>query len=264
MIDGGVYSKGNERFILQMRNQLIINAVREGKHVIVDDTNLHPVHEKEIRAIVANNNSDYDDNTIVEINDSFLSVSPEECIERDLKREASVGSKVILDMARKYLPAYEYCVPEIDTKEAEANGLPWCVIYDLDGTAAIRGDRSPYDASRCDELDRINLPVLCTLNALRQVHGHGSYTMIAMSGRPSQYRDPTERFLDTYGFPCDFLYMRKEGDQRKDSVIKGELYDEHIKGKYNVLVVLDDRDQMVDYWRKVVGIPCWQVNYGDF
>jgi len=31
-----------------------------------------------------------------------------------------------------------------------------------------------------------------------------------------------------------------------------------------VLFVLDDRDQMVEHWREVVGIPCFQVAEGDF
>jgi len=58
--------------------------------------------------------------------------------------------------------------------------------------------------------------------------------------------------------------MRAKGDNRKDAVIKGELYEEHVKAKYNVVVVFDDRNQMVDYWRQEAGVPCFQVNYGDF
>ena len=46
--------------------------------------------------------------------------------------------------------------------------------------------------------------------------------------------------------------------------IKKEIVDEHIKGKYFVKFVLDDRDQVVDMWRKEMGYACLQVNYGDF
>jgi len=61
----------------------------------------------------------------------------------------------------------------------------------------------------------------------------------------------------------DELHMRNPGDQRKDSVVKREMFDEFIKDKYNVLFVVDDRDQVVEMWRSM-GLTCLQVNYGDF
>ncbi|MGH7203736.1 MAG: AAA family ATPase, partial [Candidatus Levyibacteriota bacterium] len=56
----------------------------------------------------------------------------------------------------------------------------------------------------------------------------------------------------------------KEKDFRKDAVVKKELYETHISGKYEVLFVLDDRDQVVEMWRKDLGLPCFQVDYGNF
>jgi hypothetical protein len=52
-------------------------------------------------------------------------------------------------------------------------------------------------------------------------------------------------------------------DMRKDAVIKQELFDKYVAGKYNVLFVLDDRNQVVDFWRSI-GLTCFQVNYGNF
>ena len=37
MIDDGKFSKGNEKFVVQIRNNLIVEALKAGKHVIVDD-----------------------------------------------------------------------------------------------------------------------------------------------------------------------------------------------------------------------------------
>lgn len=45
--------------------------------------------------------------------------------------------------------------------------------------------------------------------------------------------------------------MRRTGDHRKDAQVKRELYKQHVAGKYAALFVLDDRDQVVDLWRKV-------------
>jgi hypothetical protein len=57
--------------------------------------------------------------------------------------------------------------------------------------------------------------------------------------------------------------MRKTSDMRKDAVVKEEIYNENILDKYNVLLVLDDRNQVVDFWRSK-GLTCFQVAPGDF
>lgn len=50
---------------------------------------------------------------------------------------------------------------------------------------------------------------------------------------------------------------------RKDVVIKRELFDRYIRDNYQVLFVLDDRNQVVDMWREL-GLKCLQVAPGDF
>ena len=57
--------------------------------------------------------------------------------------------------------------------------------------------------------------------------------------------------------------MRSTEDNRKDAVVKREIYDNWIKDKYNVLAVFDDRNQCVDMWRGL-GLTCLQVDYGNF
>ena len=59
------------------------------------------------------------------------------------------------------------------------------------------------------------------------------------------------------------IFMRKEGDSRNDGIIKTEIFDEHIKDKFYVCAVFDDRDRVVKAWRDI-GLLCLQVNYGDF
>ena len=46
--------------------------------------------------------------------------------------------------------------------------------------------------------------------------------------------------------------------------MKKEVYHKYIEGKYDVLFVLEDRDQAVAMWRKELGLTCLQVEYGDF
>jgi predicted kinase len=52
MLDNGTWSKHNEQFILKARNSLILAALQDGYHVLIDDTNLHPKHEDAIRELV--------------------------------------------------------------------------------------------------------------------------------------------------------------------------------------------------------------------
>ncbi|GGM15372.1 hypothetical protein GCM10012279_36880 [Micromonospora yangpuensis] len=64
--------------------------------------------------------------------------------------------------------------------------------------------------------------------------------------------------------PYHELHMRTEKDNRKDSIIKAELYRTHVQGQHEVAFVIDDRDQVVRMWRHELGLACLQVAEGDF
>ena len=64
-------------------------------------------------------------------------------------------------------------------------------------------------------------------------------------------REDTLKRLEINEIPCSELLMRKADDVRKDSIVKREMYEEHIKGKYNVKFVFDDRPQVVKTWREL-------------
>ena len=57
--------------------------------------------------------------------------------------------------------------------------------------------------------------------------------------------------------------MRNANDYRPDEVIKKEIYEREIKGKYDIICVFDDRNKVVDMWREE-GFLCCQVADGDF
>jgi hypothetical protein len=87
--------------------------------------------------------------------------------------------------------------------------------------------------------------------------------VIFTSGRDERYRTQTETFLSKHNIKYFGLHMRKTGDMRRDSIVKNEMFDEHIRGKFNIDFVLDDRNQVVDLWRSL-GLVCLQVAEGDF
>lgn len=195
--------------------------------------------------------------------DHFLNEDVEECIARDAKRERTVGEAVIRKMhkdAQRLKPWKYKDYPNIQPYDNDPN-LPRIVLVDVDGTVAIKHpDRDVYDASKA-HMDFPNIPVVTAVRALL-LHGE---KIVVMSGRSEDCRDETydwlERNLGYWGFP---LYMRKSGDTRPDWIVKHELFQEHIAGKHSVLAVFDDRDQVVNLWRRRLMLPTFQVADGDF
>ena len=136
-----------------------------------------------------------------------------------------------------------------------------CVIFDLDGTFAFLGARSPYDASTAED-DELNAAVHFVYEAIRA--GKPETAIVLISGREDRWQAETERWLARHGICCDALFLRRRGDRRKDTVVKREIYERHIAGVYDVRVVFEDRDQVVRLWRDELGLPCFQVAWGDF
>jgi predicted kinase len=94
MLDGGRWSPGNERFVEAVRDQIVVAAIAAGKHVIVDDTNLDPRHERHVRALVGGR---------AEVLIEEFDVPLEECIRRDAARPEPVGERVIRQMYEDFL-----------------------------------------------------------------------------------------------------------------------------------------------------------------
>lgn len=137
--------------------------------------------------------------------------------------------------------------------------LPKAIICDLDGTLALMNGRNPFDAGRCEQ-DVLNEPV----GKLLQNYKKLGYQILLVSGREEQFKPQTVLFLEKHVIVFDQLLMRKSKDYRKYAVIKKEIYEQYIQDNYFIEFVLDDRNQVVDMWRKELGLPCFQVFYGDF
>ena len=243
MLDDGKWSKHNEQYIIAARDALILAALQAGYSIIVDDTNLSAKHEAHIRELVKSQ-------AVVEIED-FTDVPLDVCIERDRKRANYVGEQVIRRMYRDFLAPKR---PIIEHNSLLHNAI----LSDLDGTLALLNGRNPYDASECEK-DIVNKPVADIIARYSQA----GITIILLSGRSEIHRPQTLQWLAKNGIEYDALFMRDEGDNRKDAIIKRELYEGYIQRDYNVLFVLDDRQQVVDLWRSI-GLTCLQVDYGDF
>lgn len=235
-----------EDMITDMENQCCIIAFQHGYNVILDATNL---------------NSDRNKARFLKFKEQFPELSVEYknfdtaleiCIQQDLMRPNSVGANVITDMYYKYL------APAIVVYNEDIN-LDHCVIFDIDGTLAKMCGRSPYDWHRVHE-DTVNKPVA----ELAKLLWNQGKKIIIFTGRDGVCLKSTEKWLVDNGVFYNEIYIRPEGNTEKDSIIKKRMFEENIRGKYYCSLVVDDRNQVVDMWRKELGLPCFQVDYGNF
>ncbi len=90
-----------------------------------------------------------------------------------------------------------------------------------------------------------------------------SNAIIIASGRPENLRKATIAWLEQYEVPFDAIFLRPEGDFRKDSEVKAEMI-EFIRGQdFEPWLAVDDRQSAVDAWR-ALGLCCLQCDEGDY
>jgi hypothetical protein len=136
------------------------------------------------------------------------------------------------------------------------------LMVDLDGTLALNNTGRAWYGEGYEKRvyeDDVNHMVNKVIGSL---YGDGTVDRVMfMSGRMEIGRAETTRWLrDKAGWwanPSN-LIMRANGDKREDVIVKRELWEQHIKGKYDVLLALDDRPSIVALWRSL-NIPTWQV-----
>lgn len=245
MLDNGVWNDKNEKFILKIRDAIIINALELGINVILDDCNFAPKHIRRMNEIAE------EVGATVEI--KFFDVPLYECIERDKKRPAPVGERVIIKMHAQYLRSRNECKTiSFDEK------LPNCVICDIDGTLAYSPERSPYDYRRVLE----DLPNKNLMDILDIIKESRKASLFIFSGREAVCAHDTQAWVELFKIKYDLIAMRKEKDMRPDEIIKEEMYNEHVKGKYNVIAVFDDRPKVIRMWKKL-GLFVMDCNRGD-
>lgn len=257
---GRTWSRAHEQTTLDVQDAAVRAAIDGGFDAVVDNTHLTPHIPKRLKAAAMGRA------TFV-VHD-FTHVPVEECLRRDAARDNSVGEDVIRRLHDNHVKAtrngwrltdaWMNDTPPVEPYVPDP-GLPSAIMCDIDGTLALMGDRGPYDFGRCGE-DALNASVRRALVSFRLANND---EIVLLSGRGEEFRQQTEEWLARHAVPYDELWMRPVGDTRRDDIVKAELFDAHLRHRYNVRVSLDDRDRVVALWRRM-GLPTWQVNYGNF
>lgn len=232
-------------------------GLNAGLSVIIDATNLRAQDMKDWISAA--------DKRRIPIRFVDIETSVEECIksdsERFLRGERHVGAEVIRDFAKRYLKKGKFPpIPPILGEKPVAEGemyepdesLPGIYLFDIDGTLAKMHGRSPYAWSRVGE-DSVVENVARVARLLSE-----KYPLIIFSGRDEVCYPETEEWLARHGIQYKALHMRPRDTDHPDDVMKLELFDQHVRGKYNVLGVFDDRLRVCRMWERI-GLTLFRV-----
>ncbi len=253
--------ENEEHTLTKMVDACITSLLKKGCNVVVDATNCRSEYLKQYEKNF---------NDLADISYKLFDVPADDLQERVTQRHEDTGKlipdyvlkKMITEfnnVKEKYDFNFKPMKKQINITRQQDESLPKAIICDLDGTLALINDRSPFDASRCEN-DLPNTPVVTMVKNYQAL----GYKILLLSGRIDTHMQQTKNWLEKYDIKFDTLLMRKADDMRKDSIIKREIFEAEIEGKYFIEVVLDDRDQVVDLWRNELQLPCFQVYYGNF
>ena len=247
----------DEDLVTDVETGMAKAVLRTGKSVVIDATHLYqkyinrwqrlgyPVEIEEVTAplevLLAQN--DLRDNPV-----------PASVIRRNFSKFATTKAGDLKPV--KLTP--EHFVTSIFPKYVPDIWKDSAYIFDIDGTLAhMDGKRSPYDYSKVMG-DRVDDTVREVLNQLQ-----GTHQVILVSGRKHECREETLEWLNNHFIYPDKLFMRADGDDRPDSVVKYEILMNKIAPHFSVEGVFDDRNSVVEMWRNI-GLKCFQVEYCDF
>lgn len=250
MLDNSEHSKENESFAEQLRDMMLFEALKAGKNVVIDDTNLWERPIERVKKVVEQFQKAH--RTKVEIEIKPFDVELGTCIERDSQRDSSVGATVVSKLYRQHIVSKEklYTYSNVD------ESLPSALVCELDNVLAIAHQRNLQDVFLCEN-DLVHQPI----KELLDIYRAKDYKIILLTQRPETYRRQTQNWLYYNRVEFDELLMYPSGI--KGVRYKKEFYEEEIALKYQVKLALETQQEAVDLWRLELQIPCLQVGYGD-
>lgn len=246
--------RDRENTITIVCDAAIAGALKAGKDVVVDNTNVEWKFVKQIAKI------GYRYGAEVEV--KVFDVPLGEAVKRDANRAAmggrSVGHRIISQQYERFQKTKNLQLdPVIIPKPYTGTpGKPKALLLDVDGSIAhmVEGGRGPFDWKRVHE-DTVDESVRLVVNAVAD----SGITILVMSGRDGSCYDLTYEWLVENDVQFEDMFMRAAGDMRPDNIIKAELFEEHVRDNYDVIGVIDDRAQVVDFWKRL-GLKVFNVS----
>lgn len=258
---GDYWVPSREHIVTYMKQAFIKSAMANGYNIVVDNMNLNPKEIAWYQTMVASDESEY--TYEIEYKDFFIPV--EECIRRDAMRSNPIGEKVIKQTWGRYRDfIFQEDLKNMLARQAKhVDGGQPAIIVDIDGTLCHNTTGRPFFGEGAAKGMLTDTPIEGTCQIVKQAYE--KFSIIIITGREGtpEIREATQRWLAQNGIRYDTAYFRSTGDYSKAEDCKQKIYEEHIKGKYNILYVLEDNYKCVNMWRNE-GLVCLQPNEGKF
>lgn len=260
--------------------ELFERAIAEGQNIIVDRMNYNK--DQRNRYLEPARKAGYNVRIIV-VHTPF-----QVCMARC---NARVGHPTIQDekTASKAINFFFSNYERVEDSEADrVDRLGWvgdkgfsAVICDLDGTLCNIEHRRHF--VRPTDGTKKNWPAFFagipndTINEWCKellIQMSASHKIVFCSGRGENERMATVEWLEKNKVQSFYdplfetetyadLFMRNRQDSRQDSIVKEIILDFEILTRYKPIFMIDDRQQVVDMWRRR-GFVCLQCDVGDF
>lgn len=147
--------------------------------------------------------------------------------------------------------------------------LPPCAIFDVDGTLAdVSGVRHYLADPRRKNYEAFHgasafVPPHRPIVTLAQALHESGVAVVVVTARMEKWRFMTSQWLRKWDVPRDALYMRRDGDGRKDFVVKREIL-EFIRSMWTPILAVDDNPAIIELWNSesipVVTWPGWEYD----
>jgi predicted kinase len=138
--------------------------------------------------------------------------------------------------------------------------------FDMDGTLSDTRSINHYVQGKFKNFDMFHRSSIFTpanpevLKLAMDAHDSG-LAVIITTARNEKYREVTQLWLDRLNVPYENIFMRKDGDNRPDYVVKNEMLHEQILPFYQPVCMADDNIAAVSCWRengiRVIEVPGW-------
>lgn len=269
---GKYWVPSREGLIKDLKGLFLWEAMSYGFDIVIDNMNLNPKELEYYNRVLDDWNNPkgivpavvrpkYD----LEFKDFWTPV--EECIRRDASRPNPIGEKVIKDTWKRYR---NFIIHEdimaMKAKASQQNeNLPIAIICDMDATLCLNTSGRPFYGEGAAEGMEKDEPVNEIISLVRAYCNFHNAELIILTGREDtpESRAATEKWLDAHFLYPNTLLMRPKGDYSAGPDCKKKLYEQYIKDKYYIPIVLEDSTKCVRMWRDL-GITCLQPNDGKF
>lgn len=233
------FNKVKEDEVTKIQEQMVMDAHGKGQDVIISDTNINPNTRNKWIALLSELGYE------VEIKE--FPITLEQAYKRDSLRANGVGQNVIYSQYQKW---HEYKGRKTYYGDVS---LPKAVIFDIDGTIAQMTGRSPFAWDKVDTDSPRGLII-----EMARGYMNLDYEIIVVSGRDGSCKGLTEEWMTKYQMPYAEFFIRLEGDTRKDTIVKEEIFWDKIANDYNVVGVVDDRPSVLRMWHelKIPNVIC--------